>query len=135
MFAALLTAISIPILAAASPSCADPVIASAVATTLGNNGAIASYDVAITVRNAGTVAEPSSMLQSVEVYQDATKVDQIGTPPLRPGQSATVHYRLKRSFEARPGSTHLRLQLVLRDPHGMPFAVCSGANGAYRLNL
>jgi hypothetical protein len=133
MLDVLLTALSLPILAMTSNACVSPGITSAVASQLGSNGNLTTYDVAITVKNAGS-AEPSSLLQSVQVFQDATKVDQKGTPPLPAGGSATVHYRLQRSSEARPGSTHLRFSLVMHDPHG-PVTSCSTANSTYRVNV
>jgi hypothetical protein len=135
MLDGLLAALSIPLLALANNACTAPTIASAIANPIGNNGSITTYDVAIRVKNNGPAAEPSSLLQSVAIYQDATKVDQIGTPPLKPGGSATVHYRLQRSTDARSGSTHLRLQLVLRDPHGTAFGDCSSANDTYRIDV
>ena len=87
------------------------------------------------VKNLGSSDEPSSLLQSVQVFQDATRVDQKGAPPLRAGGAATVHYRLQRSSEARPGTTHLRFQLVLRNPHGVPITNCSTSNDTYRINV
>jgi hypothetical protein len=135
MLNAFFAALSLPFLALTSGSCADPAIAGAVVHALGSNGDLNTYDVAITVKNMGTAREPSSLLQSVQVYQDATKVDQMGAPPLPPGGAATVHYRLQRSSEARPGTTHLRLQLVLHDPHGTAVTDCSTSNDSYRINL
>ena len=134
MLDVLLTALSLPILAMTSNACVDPAITAAVAHQLGNNGDLTTYDVAITVKNVGSAAEPSSLLQSVQVFQDATKVDQKGTPPLAAGGSATVHYRFQRTSEGRPGSTHLRFSLVLHDPHG-PVTDCSTANNTYRINV
>jgi hypothetical protein len=135
MLDALLAALSLPILAMTSGACSAPTITSATATQVGSNGDLTTYDVAIRVKNAGSAAEPSSLLQSVQVYQDATKVDQKGTPPLAAGRSATVHYRFQRSSEARTGSTHLRLQLTLSDPHGAPVTDCSPANTSFRIDV
>jgi hypothetical protein len=135
MLDVVLAALSLPILAMTSGACAGPTITNAVATQAGNNGNLATYDVAITVTNAGSAGEPSSILQSVQVYQDATKVDQKGTRPLAAGSSATVHYRFSRSSEAQAGSTHLRFQLALSDPHGTPFTDCTGATNRYRLDI
>jgi hypothetical protein len=133
MLDVLLAALSIPLLAMSSNACAAPAITGAVANQLGSNGNLTTYDVAITVKNTGA-AEPSSLLQSVQVFQDATKVDQKGTPPLPAGGATTVHYRLQRSSEARPGTTHLRFALVLHDPHSA-ITECSGTNGTYRINV
>jgi hypothetical protein len=133
MLDVLLTAFSLPILAMTSGACVAPTITGAVASQLGSNGDLTTYDVAITVKNDGS-AEPSSLLQSVQVFQDATKVDQKGTPPLRAGGTATVHYRLQRSSEAHPGSTHLRFSLVVHDPHSA-IMDCSAAHSTYRIDV
>jgi hypothetical protein len=136
MLDALLAAISLPILAMTSgAACAGPTITSAVASQAGNNGNLTSYNVAITVKNTGSAAEPSSLLQSVVVYQDATKVDQKGTHPLAAGAQTTVHYVFSRSSEAEARSTHLNFRLVLSDPHGTPFANCTPASKSYRLDV
>jgi hypothetical protein len=136
MLDALLAAISLPILAIASGgACAGPTITNAVASQAANNGNLTSYNVAVTVKNTGSAAEPSSLLQSVQVYQDATKVDQKGTPPLRAGGQTTVHYVFSRSSEAQAGSTHLRFRLVLSDPHGTPFANCTPESNSFRLDV
>lgn len=135
MLDVLIAALTLPVLAMTSGACADPAITAATASQVGSNGDLNTYDVAITVKNTGNAGEPSSLLQSVQVYQDATKVDQKGTQPLAPGQSETVHYRFQRSSEARPGSTHLRFQLIMTDPHGTPFNDCSTANDTYRIDV
>jgi hypothetical protein len=132
---ALLTALSLPLLAMTSATCADPAIVAATPSTVASNGDLTTYTVAVTVENMGLGAEPSSLLQSVAVWQDATKVGQIGTRPLRPGARETVQYRFQRSSEARSGSTHLRFTLVLSNPHGIPVTDCSTANDTFRLNV
>jgi hypothetical protein len=135
MLDAVLAALTLPILAMTSGACAGPTITKAVASEVGSNGDLNTYDVAIRVTNAGSAAEPSSILQSVQVYQDATKVDQKGTPPLAAGASATVHYRFQRSSEAAARSTHLHFTLTLADPHGTPFTDCSSGSNSYRLDI
>lgn len=136
MLDALLAAISLPILAMTSgAACAGPTITHAVAVQAGNNGNLTSYNVAVTVKNTGSAAEPSSLLQSVEVFQDATKVDQKGTQPLAAGAQTTVHYVFSRSSEAEAGSTHLHFRLVLSDPHGTPFTNCTPESKSYRLDV
>jgi hypothetical protein len=134
MLDALLAALSLPLLAMTTNACAGPAITHAAASELGSNGNLTQYDVAITVKNTGSQGEPASLLQSVQVYQDQTKVDQKGTQPLSAGGSATVHYRFSRSSEAEQGSTHLHFRLVLRDPHGTPFSDCTPDNN-YRLDV
>lgn len=136
MLDALLAALTLPILAMTSgAACAGPTITNAVASQAGNNGNLTSYDVAVTVKNTGSATEPSSLLQSVQVFQDATKVDQKGTQPLAAGAHTTVHYRFSRSSEAEAGSTHLFFRLVLSDPHGTPFTNCTSASNSFRLDV
>jgi hypothetical protein len=132
---ALFAALALSQLAMNSSTCADPAIVSAHASTVGDNGRLTTYDVAVTLQNLGLGGEASSLLQSVQVFQDETKVDQIGAPPLRPGGRATVHYRFQRASEARAGSTHLRFRLVERDPHGVPITDCSAANDTMGLRV
>ena len=134
MLDALLAALSLPLLAATTNACVGPTITNAVATQAGTNGNLTSYDVAVTVKNTGSQAEPASLLQSVQVYQDQTKVDQKGTQPLAAGASTTVHYSFSRSSEAEQGSTHLHFRLVLKDPHGTAFSDCT-PDSNYRLNV
>jgi hypothetical protein len=134
MLDVLLAALSLPLLAMTSTACSDPAITSAIATQVGDNGALTTYDVAVRVKNAGSMAEPSSLLQSVQVFQDATKVDQMGAPPLSAGRAATVHYRFTRSSGAQARSTHLRFKLVLTDPHRAT-TDCSVANDTFRLDV
>jgi hypothetical protein len=133
MLDVLLAAISLPLLAMGACG-ADPAISSVVATPVADNGNLSTIDLAITLKNVGTAAEPSSLLQSIVIYQDATKVDQKGAQPLGAGAAETVHYRFSRSSEARMGSTHMRFQLVLRDPHAA-VQNCSTGNDTYRINV
>jgi hypothetical protein len=133
MLEILMAAVLAPLVASASPACADPAITSAT-SSIAAGGSLDVYDVAITVKNLGSAAQPSSLLQSVAVYQDAGKVGQMGISPLRPGASQTVHYRLERAVDARPGSTNLRMVLVLRDPH-RAVTDCSSANDVFHLSV
>jgi hypothetical protein len=122
-----------PQVVSANPACADPAITSAI-SSVAPGGSLNVYDVAITVTNRGPAAQPSSLLQSVAIYQDAGKVGQMAIAPLRPAASQTVHYRLERAVDARSGSTNLRLVLVLRDPH-RAVTDCSTANDVFRLTV
>jgi len=126
-----LTALSLPLLA--MNACAAPAITHVIATPISDNGNLSAYDLAITLKNSGDVNQPSSILQSVIVYQDATKVDQKGAQPLKAGSAETVHYRFSRSNQARMGSTHMRFQLIVRDPHEA--VQDCGPGNTYRLDV
>jgi len=131
-----LFALLLPVVAVASSACADPaIVAARVSPVTGSNGALNVYNVAITVRNRGNQGQQSSLLQSVAIYQDGTKVGQEGVAPLRPGAAQTVNYRFERAVGARAGSTELHFTLLLRDPHGVPISACSSAGHAYRLSV
>jgi hypothetical protein len=131
MLTVLLAAVALPLIAMST--CADPAITNVVATPVSDNGSLAGYDFTITLKNMGG-NQRSSVLQSVIVYQDATKVDQRPAQPLRAGASETLHYRFQRSNEARMGSTHMRFQLIVRDPHAA-VQDCSTTNDTYRINV
>jgi archaellum component FlaG (FlaF/FlaG flagellin family) len=132
MLDVLLAALTLPTLA--MKACADPAITHVAAGPVANNGDLTTYDFAITVKNVGGANQPSSALNSILIYQDATKVDQKGAQPLRAGATETVQYRFQRSSEARPGTTRLRFQLMVSDPHA-PVQNCSTANDTYRISV
>jgi hypothetical protein len=135
MLAFIVAALLTPAIASASPACADPAIVSASQTSVQHNGPLNVYSTAIVVKNLGSRGQAPSLLQSIEVFQDATKVGQIGLRPLAPGRSQTVSYQLERSAGGRTGSTQLRFVLVMHDPHGVPITNCSSANDVYRLTV
>jgi hypothetical protein len=126
---------TLPLVAMSGTSCADPAITMAVASPVAGNADLNTYDVAVTVKNLGGKAQPATLLQSVEFYQNATKVDQKGLQPLKPGGSQTVHYRMQRSSEARPGTTRVRVQLTMHDGHGAPVSNCLTSNDEKHITL
>jgi hypothetical protein len=124
-----------PLLAASGSACADPAIVSVTQASMHRDGALRYYDMAIVVRNLGTVKPASSLLTSVEVWQDATKVGEVGLRTLAPSASETVHYQVKRAARGRMGSTRLRFVLTMHDPHGVPFTDCSTQNDVFRTTV
>ena len=101
-----------------APACANPSIVSTSVQSVANLGALDRYTVAIVVQNAGSLRQPSDLLQSVDVFQDHERVDRIGLQPLPPGQSQRVIYRFDRSAEAGAGSTELLFSLDLNGRSG-----------------
>src|SRR5580700_10554955 len=101
------------ILAAAvtGSACANPSIVSAGVQSVTADGGLNHYTIAISVENEGTVRQPGNLSQSLDVFQDATKVGQIGLLPLGPDQTQEVTYGFDRSAEAGVGTTHLRFTL------------------------
>jgi hypothetical protein len=132
MLDVLLAALALPVLA--MNACADPAITHVAAGPVANNGNLTTYDFAVTLKNVGGANQPSSVLNSILIYQDATKVDQKGAQPLRAGQTETVQYQFQRSSQAHAGTTRLRFQLMVHDPHA-PAQNCSTANDVYRISV
>jgi hypothetical protein len=122
-------ALAVPLFTVAS-GCGAPVITNAGIQSTSTSGDLRFTRVAVTVVNRGA-SQPSSMLQSVNVYQNGSKVDQKSVPPLRAGASKTVTYTFKRSAEANDDTTRLRVQLVGHDAHGS----CSTAGSPVRITV
>jgi hypothetical protein len=135
MLGLIVVAALVPLIASASPDCAGPTIVSATQTSMHRDGARNVYETAIVVKNMGSHEQSSSLLESVEVFQDDTKVGEIGLLPIAPGHSQTVHYELQRSAGGRKGSTQLQFRLVTDDPHGMASTACSASTHGYRLDV
>jgi hypothetical protein len=111
---------------------ADPAITTASVKSTTPNGGLDDIRVAVTVRNLGSQKQPLNTLQSVAIYQDATKVGMKGVPPLAPGQSYTFVYDLQRSRSAGTDTTPLRFHLVVKQPAG---GDCDASNDDYRLRV
>jgi hypothetical protein len=103
--------------AAAACNGADPALVSGAVTNVTSTGGLNRYHIAIVVANRGNQAQASNVLQFVDVYQGSQKLDDMGVPPLRPGQRYTVNYVSARSTEAGKGTTRLRFQLDMRKPN------------------
>jgi hypothetical protein len=135
MLELIVVAALVPLIASASPDCAAPTIVSATKTSMHRDGARNIYETAIVVKNTSNREQSPSVLESVEVFQDDTKVGEIGLLPIAPGHSQTVHYELQRSANGRTGSTQLQFRLVMNDPHGMAGSACSPSTHGYRLDV
>jgi hypothetical protein len=127
-----LFALAMPMLAI--NACADPAITHVAAGPVGNNGNLTTYAFAVTIKNVGGANQSSSALNSIQIYQDATKVDQKGAQPLHAGATETIRYTFQRSSDARAGTTRLRFHLLVSDPHA-PAQNCSTANDTYRITV
>jgi len=98
------------------------------------NGDLKHYVVAVTVKNVGTADESRSLLQSVDVFENATYVDRKGLQPLKAGGSTTVTYAFDRNADAHENSTRLRFALHLSDPH-RAVTNCSTGNDVFRVEI
>jgi len=128
---------SAPLVAASAPTCsgADPAIISATVQSKTPNGDLNHYVIAITVQNVGSMKQASNLLQSVDIFQDATKVDQKGLQPLAPGKSQTVTYAFDRAMGAAHDSTHFRFSLDMHAASAPSNADCSTSNDTFRLDV
>ena len=119
----------------AACSGADPAIAGAKVTSTTPKGDMNEISVTVTVVNSGSVGQQSNTLQSVDVYQNNTKVDRKGLPPLKAGQTYTFPYVFDRATDAGNGTTDLRFQLVFTQPNPPGAEDCSATNDTYRLKV
>ena len=102
----------------------SPVTVTGVTTDAGNN----VYHVSGTVTNTGSMKQASNVLQFVDIYRDREKMDNIGIPPLRPGQSYTYHWSFKRSQDAGEDTTRLHFRLRMVQPSGSSRQNCNTAD-------
>jgi hypothetical protein len=128
---------STPLVALNAPTCtgADPAIVNATVQSTTSNGNLNHYVVAITTQNVGSTKQASNLLQSIDVYQDAVKVDQKGLQPLAAGKSQTVTYAFDRATEAANHSTHLRFALDFHAVAVPGSADCNAGNNQFRLDV
>lgn len=91
----------------AAPAClgADPALISTAVKNVTNNGGLNHYHLSGTVTNVGSLKQASNTLQFVDVFLGRSqKVNSIGIPPLKPGQSYTFGWTYDRSAEAGEGT-------------------------------
>jgi len=115
---------------------ADPAVVSAAVknvTPAGTN--LNQYHIGITVTNSGSAAQAKDVLQFVDIYSGAEKLDAKGVQPLGPGQSYTVDYVYQRARDAGANTTTLKFQLDMRNPAGTGAQDCSDANDAFSLTF
>jgi hypothetical protein len=75
-------------------------------------GGINTYTLDVTVANIGSAGQPGNTLQSVAIFLDDQKKDEKGLPPLRPGQTYSFPYEVRRSADAAAGTTTVRFHLL-----------------------
>jgi hypothetical protein len=119
----LLTMLSL-LSAPAYPQCggAAPTVTAASVHNVTTDGKLNFYQIAATVKNAGTSSQNPRTLQFVDIYQFNEKLDAKGVPPLARGGTYTVLYTMKRSVEAGKGTSYLTFKL---EP------ACDSSQGTY----
>ena len=127
--AALVLACTPAALAASPCTGADPALTSAAVKNVTTDGGINHYTISGVVTNVGTAKQASNVLQFVDIYRDREKMDNIGIPPLKPGQSYTYSWTFDRSTGAGQGTTRLHLRLRMTNPPGgSPSQNCNADN-------
>jgi hypothetical protein len=95
------------------------------------SGGLNTYGLHVSIVNRGSQRQASNVLQSVSIFQDGSKVDQKGIPPLAGGGSYAFDYTFSRADGARPGTTSFAFAL---QPDRNADAACYGAS-PYRLRV
>ena len=113
---------------AATCSGADPALMGAAVKNITNDSGTNHYALSGTVTNRGSIKQASNVLQFVDIFIDGQKLNSIGIPPLKPGQSYTFGWTYNRSVEAGQGTTTVHFQL--RSANAMPNAAqdCNAGN-------
>jgi hypothetical protein len=121
--------------AASACSGADPAITSVVVKSVTNDGGINRYHLSGIVVNAGRQKQASNVLQFVDIFSGGDRLDAIGIPPLKPGQSYTFGWTFQRSQDAGDDTTMLRFQIRMRQPTTFGPQNCSLANDRFVLRF
>jgi len=102
----------------ALPACAAnyPVITSVAVQNVIPDGGVNQYTIRVSVANRGQDPQAANALQSVKIYQDATKVGEKGIPPLKAGGTYAFPYRFTRNSDAGDGTTKLVFRLDRQAP-------------------
>jgi hypothetical protein len=116
--------------AAAACSGAAPAITSVAVKDVTVQGGLNAYDLSGTVVNRGDTGQAAGVMQFVDIYAGAVKLDSKGIPPLAAGQSYTFSYVSSRSRDAGDGTSRLRFQL---DPQ--PSTECTGGSASYAVRF
>ncbi len=108
----------------------NPAITSVAVKNVTTDGKTNQYNIAGTVTNLGSQAQPSNTLQFVDIYVNEMKRDERGIPPLAPGQSYNFGYTWVRAVDAGTGTTtvHFRIRMVQGQD-------CNPANGKNSLTF
>jgi len=114
--------------AAASCAGADPAIVSAKVQSVVSNGGVNHYTLVGKVTNLGSAKQASNVLQFVDIYQNGTRLEDRGVPPLAPGQSYTFSYDWQRASDAGNGTTTMNFSLRMTSPSPPGNEDCNPAN-------
>lgn len=88
-------------------------------------GQVNTYVIVGSVTNMGTMNQPSSTLQFVDIYHGTVKVDSKSIPPITTAGTMHFTYNWPRASDAGPGTTTLVFKLRM-----VSGTNCNPANGA-----
>jgi subtilase family serine protease len=114
---------------------ADPAIVSAKVQNVAGNGSVNHYTLVGKVTNLGSVKQASNVLQFVDIYQNGTRLEDRGVPPLAPGQSYTFSYDWQRASDAGKGTTTMQFRLRMTSPSPPGSEDCNPGNDTYSVTF
>jgi hypothetical protein len=122
---------------AAAAGCvgADPAITSVRVQNVTGNGGANRYTLVGTVTNLGDRKQASNVLQFVDIYQDGTRLEDRGVPPLAPGQSYTFSYVWLRASDAGTNTSAFGFRIRMTSPSPPGNEDCNPANDTYSLRF
>jgi subtilase family serine protease len=121
--------------AAASCTGADPAITSIKVQNVANDGSVNHYTLVGRVTNLGSQKQASNVLQFVDIYQNGTRLEDRGIPPLAPGQSYTFSYVWQRAADAGSNTTTFNFSIRITSPSPPGNEDCNLANDRYNLTF
>jgi hypothetical protein len=121
--------------AAASCAGADPGIVSVKVGNVAGNGSVNHYTLVGKVTNLGSAKQASNVLQFVDIYQNGTRLEDRGVPPLAPGQSYTFSYDWQRASDAGTGTTTMNFSLRMTSPSPPGNEDCNPGNNTYSVTF
>jgi subtilase family serine protease len=121
--------------AAASCAGADPAITSVKVQNVTSNGSANHYTLTGRVTNLGGQKQASNVLQFVDIYQNGTRLEDRGIPPLAPGQSYTFSYVWQRAADAGNNTTTFNFSIRTTSPSPPGNEDCNLANDRYSLTF
>lgn len=121
--------------AAAGCAGADPAVTSVRVQNVTANGSANRYTLVGTVTNLGNQKQASNVLQFVDIYQEGTRLEDRGVPPLAPGQSYTFSYVWMRALDAGTNTTTFDFRIRMTSPSPAGNHDCNAGNDTYRLRF
>jgi subtilase family serine protease len=121
--------------AAAGCAGADPALTSVRVQNVTGNGSLNHYTLVGRVTNLGNQSQASNVLQFVDIYQNGTRLEDRGVPPLAPGQSYTFSYVWQRAADAGTNTTTFDFRIRMASPSPPGNQDCNPGNDTLHLTF